>query len=206
MRSMITRAGKRIYILSASDLDMDEASSGQRLRAFCPIHGSDHQRSLSVDADSGWGYCHCCHATVLVEEYAPDVAETVRRHGKQVSDCLSGVPHVAALRRASASPRPHPRPSAVRPQWQRAEGAALCATWPLMRDALADARVRAYLDERAIPPEVAAAQGLGYLSRAAWQEAPVPDAQRDLLARWIGRVVFPLGSPDGRGFIGRSLW
>jgi DNA primase len=94
----------------------------------------------------------------------------------------------------------------VRPQWQCAEVEALCAAWPLLRDELASVRAQAYLDERAIPPDIAQAAGIGYLSRAAAEEAPVPDEQRDLLSRWIGRIVFPLGSPDGRGFIGRSLW
>jgi hypothetical protein len=206
MRStVLTRAGKRIHILSASDLDLHGAG-GKRRRAFCPIHGSDHQRSLSIDADTGWGYCHCCHATVLVEEYAPQVAETVRRRGKQVSESLAGPVRRADLRRAPASPAPQPHPPAVRPQWQRDEVTALCATWPLMRDELTGARVSAYLDERGIPPEIASMAGIGYLSRAVWEAAPVPDEQRHLLSRWVGRIVFPLGSPDGRGFIGRSLW
>lgn len=204
---VVTRRGKILYVLSESDLDASPSASSERLRAFCPIHGSDHQRSLSVDADSGWGYCHCCHATVLVEEYAPDVAETVRRHGEQVGESLSAPVRGAGadLRRVPASPAPQPRPPAVR-QWQRDEMAALCATWPLMRDELASARASAYLAQRGIPPQVAEAQGVGYLSRAAAEMAPVPDEQRDLLSRWIGRIVFPLGSPAGRGFIGPSLW
>jgi DNA primase len=74
-----------------------------------------------------------------------------------------------------------------------------------LREELASARAQAYLDERAIPPDIAQAAGIGYLSRAAAEEAPVPDEQRHLLSRWIGRIVFPLGSPDGRGFIGRTL-
>ncbi len=199
--AVLTRAGKCIHVLSECDLDVDV--SGERLRAFCPIHGSDHQRSLSIDADSGWGFCHCCHVTVLVEEYAPDVAETLRR-----GDSLSGPPQMTDIRRApfTHSHSPRPRPPAVRPQWQRDEVAALCATWPLMCEELSSARASAYLDERAIPPEVAQAAGIGYLSRAAAEEAPILPEQRDLLSRWIGRVVFPLGSPDGRGFIGRTLW
>ncbi len=203
--AVLTRAGKRIHVLSERDLDVD--ASGERLRAFCPIHGSDHQRSLSIDADSGWGWCHQCHATVLVKEYAPDVAETLQR-GEHGGDSLSGPPQRADMRRAPSSfaPAPRPRPPVVRPQWQRDEVAALCATWPLMQDELAGERAQAYLDERAIPPDVAEASGLGYLSRAVWEDAPVPDEQRDLLTRWIGRIVFPLGSPEGRGFIGRSLW
>src|ERR1700731_3585807 len=62
----ITSRGKAIHRLSPSDL-MQVVESGERLRASCPIHGGDHQRSLSIDRASGWGFCHCCHATVLVE-------------------------------------------------------------------------------------------------------------------------------------------
>jgi len=176
---VVTRAGRRIHVLSERDLDVDAA--GERLRAFCPIHGSDHQRSLSIDAANGWGWCHQCHATVFVEEYD------------------------AESRRAPSSHFPRPRPSAARPQWQRDEVAALQASWPLMREELASERAQAYLDERALPPEIAAAGDIGYLSRAGWHEAPVPPEQHEVLSRWIGRVVFPLGSPDGRGYIGRTL-
>src|ERR1700730_5234770 len=66
----ITSRGKAIHILSPGDL-MQVVESGERLRASCPIHGGDHQRSLSIDRASGWGFCHCCHATVLVEAMNP---------------------------------------------------------------------------------------------------------------------------------------
>ena len=200
--AIVTRAGKRIHILSASDLDID--ASGERLRAFCPIHGSDHQRSLSIDTTSGWGFCHCCHATVLVEDDAPDVAEALRR-SEQGSDSLSGPPVSVDRCHPKSWPPARARPPASRPQWQRDEVAALSAAWPLLQEDLASAQANTYLDERAIPPEIAAASGIGYLSRAGWEEAPVPPEQQSLLSRWIGRVVFPLGSPDGRGYIGRTI-
>ena len=62
----ITSRGKAIHRVSLSDL-IEVVESGERLRAMCPIHGGDHQRSLSIDRATGWGFCHCCHATVLVE-------------------------------------------------------------------------------------------------------------------------------------------
>src|SRR5713226_3623442 len=71
--SQTTRQGKVIYLLSLGDL-VDAVESGQRLRAYCPIHGGDHQRSLSIDSSTGWGFCHCCHATVLVETSDPMTA------------------------------------------------------------------------------------------------------------------------------------
>jgi len=62
-----------------------------------------------------------------------------------------------------------------------------------------------YLNKRALPPAIALASGVGYLSRASWEQAPVSKEQLRLLKRWIGRIIFPLGSPDGQGFIGRTL-
>ena len=61
----MTRRGKEIHRVSSGDL-LDAVASGARVRASCPIHGGDHQRSLSIDRASGWGFCHCCHAFVEV--------------------------------------------------------------------------------------------------------------------------------------------
>jgi DNA primase len=75
-----------------------------------------------------------------------------------------------------------------------------------MREALVSSRrAQLYLNERGIPTIFAQASGVGYLSRAAWDHAPVSKEQQQLLKRWIGRIIFPLGSPDGQGFIGRTL-
>jgi DNA primase len=46
---------------------------------------------------------------------------------------------------------------------------------------------------------------VGYLSHAAWEQAAVSIEQQRLLKRWIGRIIFPLWSPGGQGFIGRTL-
>lgn len=211
-----TREGKRVYVLSEADVDL--VPSGERLRAYCPIHGSDHQRSLSVDATTGWGYCHACGATVFIEEFDEDIAATLQRggenwHGPPVADVLpASFPRSAFPRSSSSllprlpnppSPRPaHPDP----PPWQQAERAALQATWPAMRRALAeDRRAAAYLAERAVPPEIALQAGLAYLAPALLRNAPLADEQRAALRRWQERVIFPLWSPEGTGYIGRSL-
>src|SRR5712691_11167243 len=64
-----TQRGKVIHLIAASDL-IEAIQCGERWRAYCPIHGSDHQRSLSIDCATGWGFCHNCHATVLVQPMA----------------------------------------------------------------------------------------------------------------------------------------
>jgi len=61
-----------------------------------------------------------------------------------------------------------------------------------------------YLEARGVPPAVALASGVGYLSHAIWEQISVRAAQH-LLKRWIGRILFPLHSPFGQGFIGRTL-
>jgi len=197
----ITLRGKAIHILSLDDL-IDAVESGERLRAYCPIHGSDHQRSLSIDRTSGWGFCHCCHATVLVEAMNPMLvvnSAVGRAHRKSTG---AAYPLPFSLRSPVAQPA---RPATTAPDWQREEVAALQALTPLMREALATSqRARMYLEARGVPPAVALASGVGYLSHAIWEQISVRAAQH-LLKRWIGRILFPLSSPFGQGFIGRTL-
>jgi DNA primase len=96
-------------------------------------------------------------------------------------------------------------PMTTTPDWQRAEVAALQAIQPMMREALTCSwRAQNYLDERGIPLASASAAGVGYLSRSVWEQMSSAEAQH-LLKRWIGRILFPLTSPLGQGFIGRTL-
>jgi DNA primase len=184
--SQITSRGKAIHILSPGEL-MQVVESGERLRAMCPIHGGDHQRSLSIDRTSGWGFCHCCHATVLVEA---------------LSSTLVFADQGCSLRKRDGADL---HPVTTTPAWQREEVATLQAVLPLMREALASSwRAQRYLDERGIPLASASAAGVGYLSRAVWEQISAPEAQH-LLKRWIGRILFSLVSPLGQGFIGRTL-
>lgn len=204
-RSHTTRQGKVIQMLSLDDLS-DVVTSGLRLRACCPIHGGDHQRSLSIDMGNGWGYCHCCHATVLVEQlnrnssgegqrsmpFAPGRnahENTMHNRGYSYSHSLS-------------------RSLSEQPRWQQEERAALTALAPLLRSSLLTSRrAHLYLAERGIPVVLAQSSGMGYLSHAVWEQAGASLAaeQHTRLRRWIGRLLFPLHAPDGCGFIGRTL-
>ncbi len=206
--SQTTRQGKVIHLLSPGDLG-DAVESGERLRAYCPIHGGDHQRSLSIDSSTGWGFCHCCHATVLVTAIGSSFVS--RRNDSQGWHGCGGeafAPSPGADHRSS-SLRPsllQTRPATTLPHWQRDEVAALMAVVSWMREALTlSRRAQAYINERGIPPAIAHAARIGYVSHSAWERAPVSAEPLLLLKRWIGRIVFPLGSPDGGGFIGRTL-
>src|SRR5438105_12987708 len=76
MLTIRTRQGRLIEILCQSEL-CDPVNMGEYVRAYCHIHGSDHQRSLSINRRSGWGHCFnaVCEATVLVEEWNPQLAQ-----------------------------------------------------------------------------------------------------------------------------------
>src|SRR5258708_17957061 len=154
--SRTTRQGKVIHRLSLGDL-VDAVESGERLRAYCPIHDGDHQRSLSIDSSTGWGFCHCCHATVLVETGDSLIvgrggSRDERREAD--SDTRSPPPHVDHLPPSSLRRDPVRRvPLAIPiPHWQQDEVAALMSVTPLMHESLASSEhAQGYLNERGIP-------------------------------------------------------
>src|SRR5438067_5451233 len=87
MIEIITHDNKRIYIIFQFEL-RDPLTVGDYVRAYCHIHGSDHQRSLSINKQTGWGHCFnaACEATVLVAEW--NLAATQRL----VSSYYRGIP------------------------------------------------------------------------------------------------------------------
>src|SRR5438309_5302101 len=89
MIEIITHDSKRIYIIFQFEL-RDPLTVGDYVRAYCHIHGSDHQRSLSVQRSSGWGHCFnaACGAVVLVAEWNPSVAARLL-HRHEPGDALS---------------------------------------------------------------------------------------------------------------------
>lgn len=212
MITIFTRRGKRIEILSQSELRHPRLT-GSRVRAFCPIHGSDHQRSLSIDPASGWGYCFnaACQAKVLIAEWNPSAAHHLlaassSRDRDQAAD-------QEGLAGSQASPHSHwptqqeerPSTTSVLSRWQEEERCILQALEPTMQAALKSSRQgRAYLRERAIPLEIALAGGVGLLTPTIISRLTRP-RQRRLLQRWSGRLIFPLQAENTRGYIGRTL-
>lgn len=92
------------------------------------------------------------------------------------------------------------------PKWQQDELHVLGTLDEQMRWALAHSqRAQMYPRERGIPLKIALATGVGYVP-ATLLNRPEMCKQRGLLHRWADRLLFPLNSPDGRGYIGRSLW
>src|SRR6266516_4098395 len=166
MNTVITQQGRNVEIISQSEL-RDPLTVGDYVRAYCHIHGSDHQRSLSINRSNGWGHCFnaACEATVLVAEWNLEATQRL------VNSSYRGVPSLPL----SSTPPPARKiplarqlvllfpPKAV-PQWQKEERLALCSLDDQMRRALVQStRAQAYLCERGIPLGVAQAAGVGYL-------------------------------------------
>ena len=211
MITISTNQGQHIEIVLEHEL-CHPVDMGAHVRAYCHIHGSDHQRSLSINKLTGWGHCFnaACEATVLVAEWNRPVAKRllhVHYQGLTSAALLS-----YQLPRKESRPSPHvvqplllPSPKSI-PEWQQEELNALSALDEQMRWALAHSqRAQLYLRERGIPLKIALATGVGYLP-STLLNGPEMRKQRGLLRRWADRLLFPLNSLDGRGYIGRSLW
>src|SRR5262245_4083109 len=168
---------------------------GHVLRALCPFHGSDRQRSLRVQVHSGRFVCFACGAWGYMDTARAQWREEQQRqaalrrppahrqrltHHRQSPPPLSGPP-AAAARPRSADP-PAPRASAP----ARPDLAPQLATF---QAALPSSRGEAYLQQRGIPLALAQQHGVGYAAPGTW-----PHAARD----WRGgRVVFPHTTPEG---------
>jgi hypothetical protein len=155
---------------------------GHVLRALCPFHGSDHQRSLRVTVASGRFVCFACGAWgYLAEARERWQAEQQRqqapwRPAARPQSSLWSRPAAAAVAKPLI-PRSPARPDL--PQQLAAFQAALPGS-----------RGEAYLQQRGIPLALAQQLGVGYAAPGTW-----PHAARD----WRGgRVVFPHTTPEGR--------
>src|SRR6266403_375232 len=168
---------------------------GHVLRALCPFHGSDRQRSLRVQVHSGRFVCFACGAWGYLAEarerwqeerqhQAVDRRPSARQHRKPR---LQPTPHTSASHPAVAS-KPVTRPAAPgAPAPARPELAQQLAVF---QTALPGSPGATYLQQRGIPLALAQQHGVGYAAPGTW-----PHAARD----WRGgRVVFPHTTPDGR--------
>src|SRR5712691_3036177 len=159
---------------------------GHVLRALCPFHGSDQQRSLRVQRSSGrfacgaWGYLAEARERWQAEQQRQ--AEFRRPPARPRRIPRRREPPPSRVRQ----PAPHlPAPRAAAPG-QTGLGQQLAA----FQAALPGSRRETYLQQRGIPLALAQQCGVGYAAPGTW-----PHKARD----WRGgRVVFPHTTPDGR--------
>ncbi len=167
---------------------------GHGLRALCPFHGSDHQRSLRVTVAAGRFVCFACGAWGYLAEarerwqeerqhqavdWRPPTRQ--RRPPRPQPTLHTSAGHPAAASKPVARPAAPGAPAPARPD--------LAQQLAVFQAALPGSRGETYLQQRGIPLALAQQYGVGYAAPNTW-----PHAARD----WCGgRVVFPHTTPDG---------
>jgi DNA primase len=160
---------------------------GHVLRALCPFHGSDRQRSLRIQVHSGRFVCFACGAWGYLE------AARARWREEQQRQAAFQRPSARRQRVQPQSPgAAAAQPSVPRPTAPRAPAPArpdLGQQLAAFQAALPGSRGAAYLEQRGMPLALAQQYGVGYAASGTW-----PHKVRD----WRGgRVVFPHTTPDG---------
>ncbi len=179
-------------ILSRADLDAYDYApthSGGRERFFCPLHGGDHQRSLTLDPETGKFTCHTCGEGGTLREFWPNQGGSPVKRAPAPS--IEEIGRREREARARADAERAERLAAEVP----VEAASFLATFDTMVDELRITTCpgATYLRGRGLDPIVAASLGVGYAAANTWPS----DAQR---ARYkeplrAGRVVYPLADP-----------
>ena len=178
---------------------------GHVLRALCPFHGSDRQRSLRVQVHSGRFVCFACGAWGYM-----DTARTQWREEREHQAAFGRPPaRQQRVSRRRQPPPPFPRPPAAAARPRSADPPSPRAPVTVRSDlaqqlaafqaALPGSRGETYLQQRGIPLALAQQLGVGYAAPGTW-----PHPARD----WRGgRMVFPHTTPDGRlvNFYGRAV-
>lgn len=171
-------------ILDRATLDAYDTRPGRSKgehRYYCPVHGGDHQRSLSVNLDTGLYHCHSCNACGTLRDYwpAPAGGRDTWRAPAPVSLAERG--RVALDRHARAEADKHAKLAGEAPAAALAFIARLDAfTSDLRRPGSPGAT---YLSSRGLDPELAARLGVGYAGPNAWPQDR---------GRKEGRIVYPL--------------
>jgi DNA primase len=140
-------AGGENLTLSESELEYCRpmrAQGGRRLRAFCPFHGSDHQRSLAVDVETGRFHCFACDAW----GYMDWARGRLRKNRARVANPVT----YRSVRTKPAQPA-------------RADLAEVLRDYQI---ALPGSAGEEYLRSRGIALELAQRYGLGYAACGKW--------------------------------------
>lgn len=134
--------------LTLTDGELDQpirGEGGKALRAKCPFHGSDHQRSLRVNLETGHFKCHACSAWGYLDSH--------RKQGLADRPRIAGAPVRQPIPRTPTPPQPRPELAAKLAEYQKA---------------LPGSPAEAYLKKRSIPLELAQRLGAGYAASGSW--------------------------------------
>ncbi len=149
---------------------------GGKLRAFCPVHGGENQRSLEVDLTSGRFFCHRCECW----GYMDWARERYQEERGFERDAPKRPRRPQRPARVSSPPPPPPPVEPVRDDLDE-----LLARF---QEALLGSWGQRYLELRGIPLTVARAHGIGYAPPKEWPGRG-----------WKGgRLVVSHTTPEGR--------
>lgn len=208
--------------LTLSESEMEacrpiHGEGGHVLRAFCPFHQSDKQRSLRVAVDSGRFSCYACGAWGYTEEKRVERRQERFRMeirpgcGLKSRDQATSGPDLGSrskeagrgVRRAPMAPRPvailpHRAPQPI--------GEELAELVERYRTALPGSIGERYLRWRGIPLEIAQAMCVGYAADGEWAHRD-PQTGRPVRQWKHGRLVIPHTDPEGRvvNLYGRAI-
>jgi hypothetical protein len=188
-----TPSSIRMLLEDLGGIDAGRYSGGNR-RYQCPIHGGNG-RSLSIidtGERAGTGHCHnaSCEGnnkTVVILDYPgrdPHYRPSRPRSPDDVAREWMTIPAKQPTQKNLAA-------------WQQKEIDTLRRLWDASRPRarMHDERALAYLAARGLEASIMDFADIGY----------IPDTP-GIAETWCDRLMFPLWSPDGTGFIGRALW
>lgn len=178
---MIAEPGAENATLTAEELAACQpVGNGPNLRAYCPFHGGDHQRSLAINTETGRFHCFQCGAWGYTEEARQ---RWRAEHGR--SGSIGAAP-------AATRPLSLPRPvEPARPDLAR----LLVGYMVALIKAKPDDPGPCYLSARGIPFDLARHYGLGYAARDQWAH----EANGKRVRQWgNGRIVWPHHTPAGK--------
>jgi len=157
--------------------------AGRGRRMGCPFHGSDHQRSLEVNLETGRFSCHNCGAWGYLTDGPASTSRVVKggaaRPRSYSRPFLKKSP-LQEARTAPENPRVIPQ-DPTNPKLGRYLEAA--------QRHLEEPSSLAYLEARKVPLDLARSMGLGYFPSGRWPGRAI--------CRNMGRVGFPLHDLGG---------
>lgn len=169
--------------------------SGKYLRFFCPIHGGDHQRSFSLNPETGQFKCFTCGVWGYLEEKKIEWIEKQKENNKLSNkDTKIGnfiEKKIPVLNSVNSHPEPKARPE-------------LNYILEELQKYLPNTLGQKYLEKRKIPLNIAQKYGIGYAPFGRW-----PHVKDGFPVRqWkLGRIVFPHTNLEGEivNLYGRAI-
>jgi DNA primase len=180
---------------------------GRYLRYYCPIHKGDHQRSLSLDPETGRFFYFACGAWGYLEEKKREWIKKHKENKEHKKESVSKPKENHTDQSVIDSCICETKKPAISPPFYSKEPSLTpCLQQVLheLQEALPRSLGEEYLKSRGIPLELAKAFGVGYAAYGKWPHM----ANGRLVRQWrFGRLVFAHTNPYGKvvNLYGRAI-